>query len=464
MLEVQMKPHRQFLMANQPGQKLFLALSLKPEGEAIQSRPPIAAAFVIDTSGSMYEIVAGKPRLTGKTYTVDGKTYNEAEGGITKMHLMMESIKNLIKADILKEADQVAIIQFDDRAEVLLPFTPANQKSRVLSAVDRLTEFSGGTNMGAGMKLALGLLEKASGSRRMLLFTDGMTISEDLVREIAKKFAEIGVPVTAVGLGEEWNDDLLSYITDITQGKPFHVLPDSANPIPPSVRATDLPGLIFDEIQHAALEVVTNVELNVSTIKDVTLSRITRVYPTLNEIQIGEPPFTIGNVEKGDPTTVILEFTLPQRPPVRVRIAQLGLTYLVPGLNRRGEIPPQNLIIEYTNDQAMAASIDRNVMGYVQQRNVEGLIKQATIEARSDPEKARKTIELAKSMTQKLGNTTMTRVLENASSELATSKTISASTAKTMRIGAKTQTVKIGEGGSGSGSLTEDEIRKITGV
>ena len=62
-------------------------------------------------------------------------------------------------------------------------------------------------------------------------------------------------------------------------------------------------------------------------------------------------------------------------------------------------------------------------------------------------------------MTQRLGNNNMTQALDRALEELNTSKTISLGTAKTLRIGAKTQTIQ-----SGQNLPSDEEIRRITGA
>ncbi|MDX2004231.1 MAG: VWA domain-containing protein, partial [Meiothermus sp.] len=153
-------------------------------------------------------------------------------------------------------------------------------------------------------------------------------------------------------------------------------------------------------------------------------------------------------------------------PPARIRLAQLGLTYEVPGKGYRGEIPPMDILVEFTTNEALAAKLDPQVMQWVQQRNIEMLVKQATAEARSDPAKAAKTLELARNMTVKLGNSAMTQALDRAVGELKSSKTLSIGTAKTIKIGAKTQVLKQGpEAAPGGGDLPSDEeIRKITGA
>ncbi|WP_337867622.1 VWA domain-containing protein [Meiothermus sp.] len=466
MLETSLQPHREYLMANMPGQKMFLALKVRPQAEAGAARPQLAVAFVVDTSGSMREVVTEPTHRTGQNVRIDGKEYEVVRGAKSKMDLVVEALQNLLNSRELQPSDRLALIKFDDYAGVVQPFTDAANKAKLIAAAEQLTQFSGGTHMGAGMLEGMKQLHRESGSRRMLLLTDGQAFDEPLVEQAAQQLAEAHIPVTAIGVGDDWNDDLLTEITDRTQGKPFHIVPDTQNPLPPSLRATELPQAILGELENAANEVITNIALAVKTVKDVTLDRVTRVYPTQSEVDLKATPHPLGNAVKGDWTVFILEFTLPARPASRIRLAQMGLTYEVPGKGYRGEVPPRDIVVEFTTDETLTAKIDPQVMQWVQQRNIEMLVKQATQEARTDPAKAAKTLELARNMTIKLGNTAMTRALDQAVGELKSSKTISIGTAKTIKIGAKTQVLKqepeVAPGGSDLPS--DEEIRKMTGA
>lgn len=461
MLDFKLHPHREYLMAHQPGQKLFLALKVRPDQKAALARPQLAIAFVVDTSGSMREVVTEPKERTGQSVRVDGKEYEVVRGAKSKMDLVVEALRGLLNSPALRPTDRLALVKFDDHARVLQPFTEAAHKARLLGAVNQLPQFSGGTHMGAGMLLGLEQLKGVGGSRRMILLTDGQAFDEPLVEQAAQELAEAHIPVTAIGVGDDWNEDLLTAITDRTQGKPFHIVPDTEHPLPPSLRATELPKAILGELESAASEVITHLGLSVRTVKDVVLERITRVYPTQAEVDLRAKPHPLGNAAQGDWTVFVLEFTLPARPPARIRIAQLGLTYEVPGQAYRGEVPPLDLVVEFTTDEALAARVDPEVMQWVQQRNIEGLIKQATVEARTDPSKAAKTLELARNLTVKLGNSAMTQALDRAMGELKSSKTISLNTAKTLKIGAKTQVLKQGPG---EGLPSDEEIRRITGA
>lgn len=460
MLETSMAPHREFLLADTPGQKLFVALRLRPQAEAAAARPNLSVAFVVDTSGSMREVVTEPSEYTGKTTVVEGQEYEIVRGAKSKMDLVIASLQGILNDPSLRPQDRIALVHFDDRADVLVPFTPAQERQTLLQAVESLKNYSGGTHMGAGMREALQLLRQEQGSKRMILLSDGQTFDEDLVVQVTEQLVAEHLPVTVIAVGAEWNEALMTNLADRSQGKLLDVVADIDNPQPPSLRASDLPQEILGDIKSAARQVVTDISLSLRTVKDVKIERITRVAPFQSEVDTLRQPYALGNAEAAEETVFVLEFTLPTRPPARMRLAQLGFSYRVPGANYRGEIPPLDIVVEFTHDSHKAAHIDSSVMQWVQQRNIEMLIKQATSQARSNPEQAAKTMEMARSMTVKLGNSVMTQALDRAINELDSSKTISLATAKTLKIGAKTQTLKQDRGDLPS----DEEIRRMTGA
>jgi Ca-activated chloride channel homolog len=200
-------------------------------------------------------------------------------------------------------------------------------------------------------------------------------------------------------------------------------------------------------------------------VRDVRLVSVARVYPSLADLDAAQAPLRLGSLEAGDHTIFILELDVPERPAVRARLAQIGVTYRVPGEGYRGEIPPIDVTVEYTTDEALAASVDPEVMGYVQQRNVDSLVRQATQQAETNPEQAAKTLRVARSMTQRLGNRGMTVALGKAEDELRSRGTIAIGTRKTIKLGARTQTMKVGPGDDLPQNIpSQDEIRRLTGA
>lgn len=458
MLNASIKPHRECLLAHSNGQKLFLALSLSPQKEATQTRPALSIAFVVDTSGSMREVVTEPTEMTGQTVRVDGQEYEVVRGASSKMDVVIQSLRTIIQSDRLLPQDRIAIVKFDDQSEVLEPFTSSTERARLLAAADRLSRYSGGTHMGAGMQSALDLLEKETGSRRMVLLSDGETFDAPVVEEQLERMVANHISASVVGVGD-FNENLLRKVGDQSQGQLFDVVADIQNPMPPSIKTSDLPQALLGDLHKATLEVVTDVALSVRCVKEVSLDRITRVSPTQTEVNLQQAPHYLGNIDHGG-AVYILEFNLPARPAVKVRLAQIGITYQVPGADYRGELPPIDVLVEFSGDEARAGAIDPEVMQWVQQRNIEMLVLQATQQAQRDPEQAQKTLEVARSMTQRLGQSNMTVALDRAINELGSSKTISLGTAKTLKIGSKTQTLRQ----DGGNLPTDEEIRRITGA
>ncbi|MGB9877956.1 MAG: VWA domain-containing protein, partial [bacterium] len=132
MLNIVVKPHRSYLRANtSEPQKLFVMLRLIPERQVAQTRPPIAIALVIDTSGSM----------------------REETNNVVKLEQAIKAAHKFIDAPQLQEGDKLCIIQFDSTSEVLLPLSPLD-RDKAHRVVETLRNYDGGTEMGRGMQNA----------------------------------------------------------------------------------------------------------------------------------------------------------------------------------------------------------------------------------------------------------------------------------------------------------------------
>ncbi|NET73194.1 MAG: VWA domain-containing protein [Sphaerospermopsis sp. SIO1G2] len=439
-LNVSITPHREFMPADTNAQKLFVMLKLQPSKEIAATRPPTTFTFVIDTSGSMR---------------------NEVSGGKTKIDIVIESLLALVRSGRLGEQDRIAIIQFNDTASQIIGLTSATQTTELENAIAKLREFSGGTCMGLGLETALKTVNlEDMAVRRTLLFTDGATFDEDQCRAIASEFAAKNIPITALGVGEEFNEDLLTHLSDSSGGGLLYVVPGQATGTQISIQ--QLPEKIIAEYSQAQQEVITNLAVRVKTVQGVELTRILRAYPTQAEFPFTQPPYPIGNAAGNDQTIFILEFSMAARPATRVRIAQLGITYDVPGQNIRGEFPPQNLVIQFIAGQVGATQVNQEVMDYLQQCNIANLVGQATKIAEQDPEKAEEILETARRMTVRIGNAEMAASLNGAQEELRKTRKISPGTRKTVKMGAKGKTVKMGD--DINEQLSEAQMRELTGT
>jgi Ca-activated chloride channel family protein len=271
---------------------------------------------------------------------------------------------------------------------------------------------------------------------------------------VAHEYAAANVPVIAIGVGTDYNEGLLAEISSITSGRPYH-LRDMA----------DLAAILDQEIGVSAKEVLTDLRASIELVKGVKLDSISRVYPALAEVDITSAPYRLGNIQAGDYSVYVVELTLQgiSRPPSRARIAQVGVTSQAPALGRWEESAPQNVFLEFTPDAAAVARVEEEVVGYVQQKNLDVMVRQAIEESTVDQRKASQTLRVAIGMTQRLGNGGATRLLENALHELDSGGSISLETRKTVALGMKTKTVKTGAADN-AGALPDDErIRQMTG-
>ena len=467
MLNVMFRPHRVALNSGSTDeQKLFAMLKVMPKGEIAGARPPLAFALVIDTSGSMREFAdqeQAAAMVRGRGLNVQSQAGADGTGAAvdlslpTKLDQAIQAAQTLINDARLTAEDNVAVIHFDDEAQSLLPLSPLSRKQAALQAADSLRKYSGGTHIAKGLSCAERELSglPSSVSKRVLLLTDGQTFDEAECRPLAGQFAQSNTPLIAIGVGVEYNEDLLRDLAELSQGRPYHL-----------AQMGQLGDILNDEIGSSVREVVTDLQASVSTVKGVKLSAVTRVYPSLAEVSASGSSYRLGNIAAGDYTVFIFEFTVSgiARPPSRARIAQLGLTGHVPGLGRREELPPQDLFVAFTTDERQVAEVDPEVLGYVQQKNLDKMVQDAVKVAGTDAAKARQTLHAAVGVTQRIGNSAMTRILQNAPDELTQSGTISVGTRKTVALGGRTKTVKTGAAVPLEGVPSNEDIRKMTGA
>jgi Ca-activated chloride channel family protein len=466
-LNLAFRPHRVALKSGTTDeQKLFAMLKVMPKGELVGARPPLAFALVIDTSGSMREFAdqeRAAAMVRNRGMSVQSQDAGDGSGPAvnlslpTKLDQAIHAAQALINDARLGPEDNVAVIHFDDEAQSLLPLSPLSRKQAALQAADSLRNYSGGTYIAKGLRCAERELAglPSSVAKRVLLLTDGQTFDEAECRPLAARFAESNTPLIALGVGVEYNEDLLRDLAELSQGRPYHL-----------AQMGQLGDILNDEIGSSVREVVTDLQATVSTVKGVKLSAVTRVYPSLAEAAASGPCYRLGNIATGDYTVFILEFTVSgvARPPSRVRIAQLGLTGHVPGLGRRDELPPQDLFVAFTEDERQVSEVDAEVLGYVQQKNLDRMVQDAVKVAGTDAAKAKQTLQAAVGMTQRIGNSAMTRILQDALNELTHSGTISVGTRKTVALGGRTKTVKTGAAVPLEGVPSPEEIRKMTGA
>ena len=189
--------HRALPPLNEP-QAWYVLFTLHAVSDHTLPPRPLNLCLVIDTSTSMKG-----PRL---------------EGAIRAAELVLRS---------LKEDDSLAVVSFNDRAKVVLPASRQHDLRKALGLIRRM-KAEGGTEMSYGISAGLSELSRAGSPgeaiSHIILLTDGNTYGdeEECIR-LARQAKNRGISITAVGLGTDWNEELLENIAQASGGVSLYI-------------------------------------------------------------------------------------------------------------------------------------------------------------------------------------------------------------------------------------------------
>jgi len=432
MINIEIKNSRDYIQANVDTQQiLFTLLKLTPLVEKFPTkRSLLSLAIVVDVSGSMNESYQGK---TKKEYVVD-------------------ALSDFFKRSNFSNEDYFSIIAFDTNSKVVLPLTQFTSAEQTSSSVRELLSIGGGmTAIASGLDLAVEQLKQSSKKsvKRILLFTDGISTvegDEDKCRSIAARCKDENIVISPIGVGEEYNEDLLHYIADKTCGIPYHLR-----------NIGEFLSKLYEELNFMLTELVTNVRMELEVPKLISVEEVSKVTPSYSLVEKKDNGFFLGNISTSG-VSVILKFGLRKYPPAKIKVCTIKLTYDVPSMEMFNNTQSYEVWVESTTDAKLYQRIDPEVMKYVQASNVTKLIYEAT--QAKDKTIALEKLTLAKQLTQHLGASSVTKAITDAEKELQLLGKISPELTKHLKTESKTKTLRQKEGSL----LSEEDIRKITGV
>lgn len=131
----------------------------------------------------------------------------------------------ILAVQMLESDDTLSVVAYDNNAEVVIPATKVKNKDELIKKINQHIQPRGMTALFAGVSKGINQVDKnLSRDRvnRIILLSDGQantgptSISElsDLARVAAKK----GIAVTTIGLGEGYNEDLMTAIAGYSDG------------------------------------------------------------------------------------------------------------------------------------------------------------------------------------------------------------------------------------------------------
>ena len=262
--------------------------------------------------------------------------------------------------------------------------------------------------MSQGMELGLEEIKKAldpSRLNRMLLLTDGQTFGdEDICEELGQEAGKLNVPITALGLGNDWNEEILEAIAKASGGVSDFI--DDPEKIQQQFQST---------LNSLQATVVNNAQLTLRLVRGVTPKKAWRVLPIIAELNAKtisdrDVQLQLGELEKEQGQALIVELLLSPRQAGRYRIAQTEVSYDVPATNTTGEKARSDVIMNFTEDPRLIKQYNAKIMNMVEKVTAFKLQTRALDEAK---------LGNIKGATQKL-RAVATRLLEMGENELAT--------------------------------------------
>jgi Ca-activated chloride channel family protein len=170
----------------------------------------------------------------------------------------------------------------------------------------------------------------------------------------------MGVPITALGVGKDWNEDLLIEMANRSGGTADYI-----------ARPDEITEYFQNTVQQAQNAAVQNATLNLRLVQGITPRAVWQVLPLINNlgyrpISDRDVTVTLGELEKGQGRTLLVEFLVDPRPVGSYRVGQAELVYDVPALGLTGEKARVDVLLTFTADQAQLQQVNPGVMNIVE--------------------------------------------------------------------------------------------------
>ncbi|HXF70443.1 MAG TPA: VWA domain-containing protein [Thermoflexus sp.] len=215
----------------------------------------------------------------------------------------------------LAPSDRLAVVAFHNRAEVIWPLNPIQEHHRLRMRLEML-EAEGGTEIYQG--LALGFQElfrarQAGVHSHLILLTDGRTYGdEDRCLALADQAREVGIGISAFGIGEDWNDRLLDEIAARSGGISGYIAS------PAEIRRRFLEHLSLLQDRYAE-----DVWLTLEPGEGIVVTALYQILPELRVPPQEGSDWYLGALHASRPIQTLIELTLPPLEPGFLEVAQL---------------------------------------------------------------------------------------------------------------------------------------------
>lgn len=206
----------------------------------------------------------------------------------------------------LRDEDFVSIVSFSDRAEVVISATRPTDR-RTMKATVSTMRASGATAMYEGLRSGLAEMSKSllpSYISHLVLITDGHTYGdEDECLQLADEAREQGISISAMGIGQDWNDEFLDRLAARTGGSSEYIASHRG-----------VTAFLEERIRSLGTAYAERAGLVAAPAAGVELDSAFRVSPDPAPLDVTSQPIALGLLDAAVPTSVILQFSVTNQP------------------------------------------------------------------------------------------------------------------------------------------------------
>ncbi len=290
---------RQELATSNEPQLAYILVEAIPQGVAVtNAKLPLNLCLVIDRSSSMRG---------------------------DRLMQVKEAAQRIV--DELGNKDYFSLVTFNDRADVVIPSQRVTNKVELKRRINSI-EAAGGTEMATGMALALQETQRALVGRsisRILLLTDGRTYGdESRCVQIARRAQDRQIGLTALGIGSEWNEDLLETMAARENSRTQYI-----------TSAQEITQVFAEELKRMNSIFAQSVKLQVKMRPGGSVRSVDRVKPYIAPVAIVEEQDeqwsgSLGDWPSSDVQLLLLEVVVPPLGVGEHPLLHLGLKYVLP--------------------------------------------------------------------------------------------------------------------------------------
>ena len=248
------------------------ALSLDPSSRSNwKGRPDLNLSLVLDRSGSM-----------------------EGEKMVRAREAAMFCVDQMLPTD------RLSVVTFDDRIELLFPSEPVTNKQSMKDLISRVTARGSTALHEAWVRGGLTVSERMldQGINRVVLITDGLanvgiTNTDEIVTQ-AMGLYQRGVSTSTIGIGADFNEDLLMPMAQSGGGNAWHV-----------VEPDDMQRIFQVELEGLIAQFAHTVSLSLIPADGV------RVVDVLNDFDLTETGrYRLPNLQAGSPLDIVVQLRI----------------------------------------------------------------------------------------------------------------------------------------------------------